>query len=1036
MLKNINLNKLTIILLLFCNIIYAQSILVTGKVVDKQGQPLPGVSILLKDSTTGASTSFEGNYALKVTTKEDVLQFSYIGFDTQDVVVGDQSQIDIILEENLESLDEVQVVAFQKQKKNSVIGSINTINPSELKIPSSNLTNSLAGRMAGMISYQTSGEPGADNAQFFIRGVTSFGYANNPLILIDGIEVSTDDLARIEPDNIATFSIMKDATATALYGARGANGVILVTTKEGKAGKAKVSFRYENSFSSPTQTNEFLGGVDYMNMYNQATRSRNPSAPLQYSINKIYGTINSDDRNIYPNVNWYNELFKDYTLNRKANLNVNGGGEIAQYYLSISHNNDTGLLKVDPLNNFNNNIDINRSNLRANININLTETTKIAVKFYSLFERYNGPSESANGIFGNVMNANPVNFPKYYQYENNLGYNHTLFGNKGNGGYPNPYADMVKGYKDRFTNTILSQVQLEQDLGFITEGLKFRGLASVRTYAENENKRSYNPFYYGTAELETEEGLLYYLYQISEGTEYLNSPEINNYSNSNFYYEFTTEYNRIFEEKHEIGGLLVFNFSESLNTISGSSDFASLPSRNMGLSGRFSYNFDSRYYAEFNFGYNGSEKFAEDNRFGFFPSVGFGWIASNEKWFEEMNSSITLLKFKITNGKVGNDAISSASDRFFYLSDVNLNYGDNGYSWGLDYNNYTSGYLIDRYSNPNVTWEVPEKTNFGLELEINKALNLQVDYFTEHRTQIYMERNYIPESMGLTTGISSNLGEVKSKGIDASMDYNQAFSSGLYITGRANFTYATNEIILNGDPIYEFDNLSRIGYPVNQPFGLIAERLFIDAEDIANSPEQFNGFSSSSNAYLPGDIKYTDLNGDGVVNENDMTAIGSPQVPEIIYGFGISAGYRDFDLSVFMQGAAKVSFFINPNDISPFVNERNALSVIANNYWSENNPNPNAFWPRLSTYEISNNNQQSTWWQREGDFLRLKNVEFGYTLPEKSSGIFSGLNTRIYFTGLNLVTFSKFDLWDTEMGGNGLGYPPQKIYNLGLQVKF
>ena len=320
MIQNININKLTIILLLFSNIIYAQSILVTGKVVDKQGQPLPGVSILLKDSNTGTSTSFEGNYALKVNTKKDVLQFSYIGFDTQDVVVEDQSQIDIILEENLESLDEVQVVAFQKQKKNSVIGSINTINPSELKIPSSNLTNSLAGRMAGMISYQTSGEPGADNAQFFIRGVTSFGYANNPLILIDGIEVSTDDLARIEPDNIATFSIMKDATATALYGARGANGVILVTTKEGKAGKAKVSFRYENSFSSPTQTNEFLGGVDYMNMYNQATRSRNPSAPLQYSINKIYGTINSDDRNIYPNVNWYNELFKDYTLNRKANL--------------------------------------------------------------------------------------------------------------------------------------------------------------------------------------------------------------------------------------------------------------------------------------------------------------------------------------------------------------------------------------------------------------------------------------------------------------------------------------------------------------------------------------------------------------------------------------------------------------------------------------------------------------------------------------------------------------------------------------------
>jgi len=1036
MLKKINLKKGLYFIILFSNIIYAQSILVTGKVVDKQGQPLPGVTIQIEGTSSGTSTTFEGNYALKANDKNDVLKFSYIGFESQNIIISDQSIVNIIMQENLESLDEVQVVAFQKQKKNSVIGSINTINPSELKIPSSNLTNSLAGRMAGMISYQTSGEPGADNAQFFIRGVTSFGYANNPLILIDGLEVSTDDLARMEPDNIASFSIMKDATATALYGARGANGVILVTTKEGKKGKARVSFRYENSFSAPTQTNEFLGGVEYMNMYNQATRSRDPSAPLLYSINKIFGTTNSQDPNIYPNVNWYDELFKDYTLNRKANLNVNGGGDIAQYYLSISHNNDTGLLKVDPLNNFNNNIDINRSNLRANININVSETTKIAVKFYSLFERYNGPSSSANDIFGNVMQANPVNFPKYYQFENNLGYNHTLFGNKGNGGFPNPYADMVKGYKDRFTNTILSQVQLQQDLGFITEGLKFRGMASVRTYAENENSRNYNPFYYGMAEIETEEGLLNYLYQIQEGTEYLNSPSINNYSNSNFYYEFTTEYNRIFEEKHEVGGLLVFNFSESLNTISGSSDFASLPSRNMGVSGRFSYNYDARYFTEFNFGYNGSEKFAEDNRYGFFPYVGFGWIVSNEKWFEDMSSSINLLKLKFTHGKVGNDGISSANDRFFYLSDVNLNDGGTGYSWGLDYGNYSNGYLIYRYSNPNVTWEVAEKTNFGLELEINKALNLQVDYFKEHRTQIYMQRDYIPESMGLTTGISSNLGEVKSKGVDASLDYNQAFSSGLYLSGRANFTYATNEVLVNGEPNYEFDNLSGIGHPVNQPFGLIAERLFIDAEDIANSPEQFNGFSSSGNAYLPGDIKYTDLNGDGVVNENDRTAIGSPQVPEIIYGFGISAGYRDFDLSIFMQGAAKVSFFINPNDISPFVNERNALSVIADNYWSENNPNPNAFWPRLSTYEISNNQQQSTWWQRNGDFLRLKNVEFGYTLPEKSTGIFSGLNTRIYFTGLNLLTFSKFDLWDTEMGGNGLGYPPQKIYNLGLQVKF
>ena len=538
------------------------------------------------------------------------------------------------------------------------------------------------------------------------------------------------------------------------------------------------------------------------------------------------------------------------------------------------------------------------------------------------------------------------------------------------------------------------------------------------------------------AEVETELGIENYLYRIQEGTEFLNNPSVNNFGNSRFYYEFVTEYNRKFKELHEVGGLLVFNFSESLNTIGGNSAFSTLPSRNMGLSGRFSYNYDSRYFTEFNFGYNGSEKFAKNNRFGFFPSVGFGWILSNEDWFNEKLPDVNMLKLKLTHGLVGNDGISSADDRFFYLSEVNLQSDAYGYTWGTDFNSYYQGYIIDRYSNSDVTWEVAEKTNYGLELGLFNDFNLQVDYFTEHRSKIYMSRDYIPSTMGLTTTISSNLGEVKSNGIDLSIDYNKAFNSGLIISGRGNFTYATNEVLINGEPDYTYDYLSRIGHPVNQAWGLVAERLFIDQADIDNSPEQFNGFSSSSNAYMPGDIKYTDINQDGVVNELDRVPIGKPTVPEIVYGFGVSASYKGYDFSVFMQGVARTSFFINPNDISPFVNERNALDVIADNHWSINNPDPNAFWPRLSTYAIANNEQQSTWWQRDGDFLRLKNVEIGYTFPDKSSGLFSGLNTRIYFTGLNLLTFSKFDLWDTEMGGNGLGYPPQKVYNIGLQVNF
>ena len=1028
------LYMLIAVVLLFLETVNAQGHLISGTIVDAQGISLPGVTVLEQDSANGVVSDLDGNYILTTSSSNATLVFSYIGFETKIIAIANKRYLDVILSESAEALEEVQVVAFQKQRKNSVIGSINTIKPAELNQPNSNLTASLAGRISGVISYQRSGEPGADNAEFFVRGVTSFGYSNSPLILIDGLEVTTNDLARIEPDNIASFSVMKDATATSLYGARGANGVILVTTKEGKKGKAKVAFRYENKFSAPTQITSLLDGVSYMELYNSALRMRDPSAPLYYSKNKIEATRNTPDPNIYPNLNWYDELFKNNTINKKFNLNVNGGGDVSQYYLSVSHTNDTGLLKVDPLNNFNNNIDINRSNLRANVNINLTKTTKISVKFNSFFERYNGPIDSANDIFGKVMQANPVNFPKYYTFDNQFSqYNHTLFGNKGNGGFPNPYADMVRGYKDRFSSTILSQVQIKQELDFITEGLSFRALVAVKSYSATENQRSFNPFYYGIAESETELGLVNRIYQIQEGTEFLSNNSTSNAVNSNYYYEFTTQYDRFFNDKHQVGGLLVFNFNEALNKYSNSSVFASLPARNMGISGRGTYGYDDRYFAELNFGYNGSEKFAENHRFGFFPSAGLGWIVSNESFFEKTFPSISLLKLKYTFGLVGNDNIGSS--RFFYLSDVNLGDGGRGYAWGADYNNYYNGYNINSYPNADVTWEVAEKTNYGVELGIKERLVLQFDYFIENRKKIYEERPVYPDTAGLTSVVSSNSGQVQSKGLDIAIDYNQSFANGFYLTARGTFTYATNEVVVKNEPQYPFGYLSAIGYHTNQPRGYIAERLFIDQEDILNSPEQFNGLSSNENAYLPGDIKYKDLNGDGKISELDKAPIGDPFVPEIVYGFGASMGYKNIDFSFFFQGAAKSSFFIQPTNIAPFINERNALNIISDNHWSENNPDPYAFWPRLSTEEVNNNNQDSTWWLRDGDFLRLKSIELGYTLPEQWLKI-KNLRTRFYASGLNLFTISKFNLWDNEMGGNGLGYPPQRVMNLGLQINF
>jgi TonB-linked SusC/RagA family outer membrane protein len=1020
--------SIVVLLLAVSLTLSAQTSLVKGLIVDQDGTPLPGVTVVITGTSTGTVTTLDGNYALAGVRSTDTLQYSFIGYETEYRVAGGQQNINIVFKQSAESLEEVQIVAFQKQKKESVIGSINTINPDELIQAPTNITASLAGRIAGVISYQRSGEPGADNAEFFVRGVTTFGYKNNPLILIDGLEVTSNDLARMEPSSIASFSIMKDATATALYGARGANGVILVTTKEGRVGKARIEVRVESSLATPTIHNEFLKGVDYMELYNVAERTRDNEALLHYSKQKIEGTRRNLDPDIYPDVDWYNELFNNYAINTKANMNVNGGGEVAQYYLSASYVNEEGLLKVDQMNNFNNNIDINRYNLRANININLSKTTKAAVKFNSQFERYNGPSVSANDIFSGVMQANPVNFPKYYEKDETTQYlNHTLFGNKGSGGFPNPYADMVQGYKDRFTSTILSLFQLEQDFDFITEGLKFRGMASVRSYSENESSRSFTPFYYGMGEIQEETGPQHYLYQIQEGTEYLNDPSVYNYANSNFYFELIGQYNRVFGVKHDVGALLVFTRRELLNTLSGSA-YSTLPSRNIGLSGRFTYGFDSRFFTEFNFGYNGSEKFAPDHRFGFFPSAGIGWAVSNEQFFQSLKPAISMLKLKATYGLVGNDAISNPNDRFFYLSDVNLNDWGRGHTFGYDYNNSYPGYMISRYPNEAVTWEIAYKLNTGIELGLFNKITLQADYFEEVRSNIYMTWEYVPETMGLTAGISSNIGEARSRGVDASLDYQQAFSNGLWITSRANFTYATSEVISNGEPDYAYDYMSRIGYPINQQWGYVAQRLFVDETELENSPGQFDG------SYLAGDIKYVDINEDGRVDELDKVPIGYPTVPEIVYGFGASFGYKTLDFSFFFQGIGRESFFINSNQIAPFVNERNALQVIADDHWSDSNPDPNAFWPRLSVESIYNNEVESTWWIRNGSFLRLKSLEMGYNLPEHASNKIHISALRIYASATNIFSISKFDLWDPEMAGNGLGYPPQRLINLGIQI--
>lgn len=1023
-----------------------QGIKVTGTVSDNSGESLPGVSVVVRGTSVGTATDINGEYSITVPSDTSVLQFRFVGFQQQNIVVGNRRIIAVTLNDATTEIGEVVVVAFGAQKKESVIGSITTINPSELKIPSSNLTNSLAGNLAGVIAYQRSGEPGADNADFFVRGITTFGTNTNPLILIDGIELTTTDLARLQPDDIASFSVMKDATATALYGARGANGVILVTTKQGTFGPAKIFIRFENSISAPTRNVGLTDPVNYMKLANEAVLTRNPLGELPYSEEKIENTESGMDPLIYPANNWRDMLFKDYAMNQRVNLNVSGGGGVARYYVAGSFSKDNGILKVDGRNNFNNNINLKNYTLRANVNIDVTKTTELIVRLSGNFDDYNGPIYTGTQMYNMAVRANPVMFPAYYPVDEQHKFvNHILFGNHENE-YRNPYAEMVKGYKDDSRSQMLAQMEVKQNLNFFTEGLSIRGMMNITRLANFWVARSYDPFWYQVGFYDRATGR-YSLVQTNEdGTEYLNWGEGPKKVESSFYLETALNYNRTFAEKHGISGLLVFMTRERLNANAGNLQL-SLPSRNMGLSGRATYAYDNRYFAEFNFGYNGSERFAEKHRFGFFPSAGLAWNVSNEAFWAPIKPVVSNLKLRYSYGLVGNDGIGSASDRFFYLSNVNMNTASRAASFGTNMNYTLNGISVTRYSNEDITWETSTKQNIALELGLWNKLTLIAEYFTEHRENILMDREAIPTTMGLSSTIRANVGEASGRGFDLTTEYQQSWTSDFWTSARANFTYATSKYEAYEEPEYNEYWRSRIGRSLHQVYGFVAERLFIDDEEARNSPVQ--GFGSE---YGGGDIKYLDVNRDGKIANEDKVPIGYPTVPEIVYGFGVSVGYKGFDASVFFQGAARESFWINAAATSPFFEQTNMLQAYADSYWSENNRNVYATWPRLSNEINANNvpgayrdandnnqwkwNQGNTWFMRNGSFLRLKQAEIGYTIPGKWQQKIHLSNLRFYVSGTNLLLFSKFKLWDVEMAGNGLGYPIQRVINVGVNITF
>ncbi|RVT97354.1 SusC/RagA family TonB-linked outer membrane protein [Mucilaginibacter limnophilus] len=1004
---------------------------VTGTVRDSVGI-LPGVTVMVKGTTIGTKTDQNGKYVIDIPDDNAVLVFSFISYVSQEVPVNGQTTIDVTLKPDTKALTEVVVVGFGTQKRTDMVGSVTSIKSSDLKIPSSNLTTALAGRAAGLIAFQRGGEPGRDNADFFIRGVTTFGYKNNPLILIDGMELSTTDLARLQPDDIASFSILKDATSTAVYGARGANGVILVTTKQGKVGKAQIAVRLENSVSTAVRDIEMADPVTYMIQANEATLTRNPLGTTLYSDEKIANTAAGVNPIIYPANNWKKQIFKDYTMNQRANLNVSGGGEVAKYFISGAINRDNGMLKVDHRNNFNNNIDLTSYSLRSNITVNLTKTTEMIVRLSGNFDDYTGPLDGGAEMYRKVMRSNPVLFPQFYPVDADHAFvKHIMYGNYDQGQYTNPYADMTKGYMNYSRSLMLAQLEAKQDLSAMVKGLNLSAMMNINRTSYFDVRRAYNPYLYTLTGYDPAVNT-YNIKNINEttATEYLdyNQDPNNRQLNSVFYAQAMLNYSNQFK-KHGFSGLLVYMMQNNINA-SATDLQQSLPFRNIGVSGRATYNYDSRYYLEYNFGYNGSERFAKKNRFGYFPSAGIAWSIFNEKFFEKFRPVVNNLRLRATYGFIGNDAIGSPADRFFYLSNVNMNAGNRGATFGNGQGGgtYLNGVDITRYANEDITWERSAKANLALELGLFNKLKLTAEVYSEKRKNILMSRASIPVTMGLTADVRSNVGQASGKGMDISMEYQQTINKDFWFQATGNFTYARSKYTVYEEPVYKEAYRSRIGNPIFQEYGYIAERLFVDDAEAANSPKQNFG------PYGGGDIKYTDVNRDGQITDADRVPIGNPRLPEIVYGFGFSSGYKSFDFSAFFQGLANESFWIDANSTSPFNNQTQLLKAYADSHWSEDSRNVYALWPRLSPDINNNNNQTSTWFMRDGSFLRLKQVELGYKIPQGFQNKLHLSSCRIYINATNLLSFSKYDLWDAEMGGDGLGYPIQRVFNVGLNV--
>lgn len=1018
---------------LLCSFTYSQKrVKVSGVVSDTKNETLIGVSVYPKgDPGRGIATDDNGRYEINVQTGE-TLVFSYVGFTTEErkVAETDNQVINVTLGETSQMLEEVSVVGYGTQRKVSVVGSISTIKPEELQVGGiTSVTNNLAGRIAGLIGVQTSGEPGSDVSEFWIRGISTFGGGSSALVLIDGIDRGTSGLNDIAPEDIESFSVLKDATATAIYGARGANGVIIVNTKRGQEGKITISTNIKTSMEELPRLPNYLGAHDYAILANEARVVRG-GLPIYSS--EIFDILKYKmDPDLYPDVSWQEEILRKRTYAVQGNVNISGGSKLARYYMSLFYRTNDAIYKQEGMEQYHSNVRRNQYSFRSNIDVDVTKSTKVSLSLSAKLVDQNRPgSGDTKTIWNAVSNITPMTVPVMYS--------NGMYPSYGEGNNTSPTVLLNEtGYMSNRSNTIETLLTLEQDLKMFLDGLKLTGSISFDNENSHTQTRYKMPDLYMAVDRNWQTGaLLTTKTVVARPMSYGSS----SYGRRTMYLEGKINYDKIFAEKHRVGALFLYQQKDYQRT-DVSNELSSIPYRNQGVAGRLTYSYNDIYFVEGNFGYNGSENFPKGQRFGFFPSMALGYVISNYDYVRENIPFINMMKLRYSFGLVGNDKIVKSNNeevRFPFLTRVNMN--ATGYYYG-DIPGYYYGVTDSELGSTGLVWESAKKHNWGIDLTMwDNAVNVTVDAFLDRRDNIFMERKTLPGTMGIGSTVWGNVGKMKSWGADGSASYTKKFGD-FTVEARGNFTFTRDKILDYDEVIPRYPYLGQKGNSLGITRGLIALGLFKDEDDVKNSPTQFG-------TVLPGDIKYQDVNGDGVINSYDVVPIGNAKVPKIQYGFAGSLMWKGIDFNIFFRGSGKSDFFFGGNGFYPFNGEKlgNVLTIVNDQKnrwtpaWYSGDPateNPNARFPRLTYGNNVNNNRNSTFWLANASFLRLKTVEVGYTLPKSLTQRMSMNNFRISLIGDNLHVWDKVKFWDPEQASdNGAVYPLTRSYTLVLQMSF